>query len=409
MTHFVIFSVIVFDRRENAYTKMDNLSRVQTPRGRRPPTNVRRNLFTEFNECPSPEIDRFSTPETEVLASPLPQENRSDGWLKVMLFWIAILALMVVFIGSVFRSFLDVIVLWIMKNIIFVCALFVLCIILIGLVYRSCAGVRRSQRPRNAINSDVFSGRSANIQVKRTFSGDGTTIWSEFERYFENVSNINHWPMEQRRSVLLTTLRGQAETYAYGLPESILHDYGSLSRALNERFGHTALKESYLAEAKLRKKKDSESFRDFGQAIEDLYRSAHPGNREFVEENSLKTFLDNCSPYEDFRLAVKRTRPKKIQEAITSAMQEECIRVRESESSKPGKQWKRDIYTVRLNERNSENTANAPILPNQVVKRKCYECGSDKHLRNCCPRIVRRSSQVADRSNPQGNDLPPRQ
>ena len=405
----MIFSVIVFDRREIEYTKMDTVSSVQTPRGRRPPTSVRRNLFTEFNECPSPEIDRFSTPETEVLASPLPQENRSDGWLKVMLFWIAILALMVVFIGSVFRSFLDVIVLWIMKNIIFVCALFVLCIILIGLVYRSCAGVRRSQRPRNAINSDVFSGRSANIQVKRTFSGDGTTIWSEFERYFENVSNINHWPMEQRRSVLLTTLRGQAETYAYGLPESILHDYGSLSRALNERFGHTALKESYLAEAKLRKKKDSESFRDFGQAIEDLYRRAHPGNREFVEENSLKTFLDNCSPYEDFRLAVKRTRPKKIQEAITSAMQEECIRVGESESSKPGKQWKRDIYTVRLNERNSENTANAPTVPNQVVKRKCYECGSDKHLRNRCPRIIRRSPQVVDRSNPQGNDLPPRQ
>ena len=215
--------------------------------------------------------------------------------------------------------------------------------------------------------------------------------------------------MEQRRCELLTTLRGQAETYAYGLPESILHDYGSLSRALNERFGHTALKESYLAEAKLRKKKDSESFRDFGQAIEDLYRRAHPGNREFVEENSLKTFLDNCSPYEDFRLAVKRTRPKKIQEAITSAMQEECIRVGESESSKPGKQWKRDIYTVRLNERNSENTANAPTVPNQVVKRKCYECGSDKHLRNRCPRIIRRSPQVADRSNPQGNDLPPRQ
>lgn len=66
-----------------------------------------------------------------------------------------------------------------------------------------------------------------------------------------------------------------------------------------------------MTEAKLRKKRDTESFRDFGQAIHDLYRRVYPNNRDYVQEGSVKTFLDNCSEIEDFRLAVKRTRPER--------------------------------------------------------------------------------------------------
>jgi hypothetical protein len=117
------------------------------------------------------------------------------------------------------------------------------------------------------------------------------------------------------RCILLTTVRDQTEAYAYGLPENTLQDYNSLKNALNQKFGHTALKESYIAEAKLHHK-ESETFRDFGQAIEDLYRCAFPQNRDFVTESSLKTFLDNCSPNEDLRLAVKRTRPKTLSEPL---------------------------------------------------------------------------------------------
>jgi hypothetical protein len=43
-----------------------------------------------------------------------------------------------------------------------------------------------------------------------------------------------------------------------------------------------------------------------------LYGRVHPGNHDYVEEASLKTFMDNCNPNEDFRLAVKRTRPKNL-------------------------------------------------------------------------------------------------
>lgn len=51
--------------------------------------------------------------------------------------------------------------------------------------------------------------------------------------------------------ILLTTLRDQAEAFAYGLPENTVGNYQLLKGALNQRFGHIALKESYIAEAKL--------------------------------------------------------------------------------------------------------------------------------------------------------------
>lgn len=42
--------------------------------------------------------------------------------------------------------------------------------------------------------------------------------------------------------ILLTTLRDQAEVFAYGLPENTVGNYQLLKGALNQRFGHTALR-----------------------------------------------------------------------------------------------------------------------------------------------------------------------
>ncbi|CAC5415589.1 unnamed protein product [Mytilus coruscus] len=101
-----------------------------------------------------------------------------------------------------------------------------------------------------------------------------------------------------------------------------------------------------VEQAKLRKRKPEESLRDFGQAIEDLYRRAYPGNPEIVEENSIKAFLDKCGQSEDFRLSVKRTRPNTLQEAVINSMQEECLRVGEKDLAKHFKPVQRPIFEV---------------------------------------------------------------
>lgn len=80
-----------------------------------------------------------------------------------------------------------------------------------------------------------------------------------------------------------------------------------------------------MTEAKLHKKRDTESFRDFEQAIYDLYSRPCPENRDYAQEGSVRPFSDNCSEKEGFRIAVKRTRPGMLDDAVKSAMQEECI------------------------------------------------------------------------------------
>lgn len=60
---------------------------------------------------------------------------------------------------------------------------------------------------------------------------------------------------------------------------------------MEQRIGHSAMKERYIADAKIRKRQSEESLRDFGKAIEDLYRRAYPENPDIVEENANKSFF----------------------------------------------------------------------------------------------------------------------
>lgn len=62
---------------------------------------------------------------------------------------------------------------------------------------------------------DEMSQRRVNeYPVRRTFSGTNNDVWNEFYQYFE-----------KSRRVLLSTLRGQAESYVYGIPLAAQRDY----------------------------------------------------------------------------------------------------------------------------------------------------------------------------------------
>ncbi|CAG2233185.1 unnamed protein product [Mytilus edulis] len=82
------------------------------------------------------------------------------------------------------------------------------------------------------------------------------------------------------------------------------------------------------------------------EAIEDLYCRAYPDSPEIEDENFIKTLLDKCGQSEDFRLAVKRTRPNTLHDAVINAMQEECFRVGEKGITKQFKPVQRPIFEV---------------------------------------------------------------
>ncbi|XP_062616013.1 uncharacterized protein LOC134277706 [Saccostrea cucullata] len=320
----------------------------------RPRTSVRRNLLQDFeSELPSPIVANTESPQNRIVNGENCTEAQNEStWYSGITIWISgILALVLTVLG-VFRYIPQNLLSRLTHEALGNIGILLLGLIVCAVVWKMCQSThKRTTRNAGRITSTVrnistdrapdqeagsyneeggLPGRGLNIQVKRTFKGEGTEVWSEFVRYFENIAALNNWSIDMRRRVLITTFRGQAEAFAYGLPDNIIGNYNQLKLQMDNRFGHTAMKESYIVEAKMRKKLQTESFRDFGQAIADLYRRAHPGNRDYVEEASLKTFMDNCNHDDDFRLAVKRTRPKSLQEAVTAAMQEECIRMTEN-------------------------------------------------------------------------------
>lgn len=418
-THIVILTTLFWNQPGRRELEMDTLRTPETPRAPRTPA-VRRNLLSEFENtdspvCDAPDVDFDVTTPIRPEAELSVHENEySWGWKGLVTWW----TLFVVLCASVISGFYYLLPTYIeikfTREFQFVIVLTLSCVILLSVIWKICSNrvhvsdeqprqhVTSTTRRRtrlNPVDSTYLSPRIpsessiANVPLKRTFKGDGTVIWSEFIRYFENIANLNQWPEQRMRRILLTALRDQAEAYAYGLPETILQDYNSLKNALNQRFGHTALKDSYIAEAKLRRKRDNETFRDFGQAIEDLYRRAYPDNREYVSESSMKTFLDNCSVSDDFRLAVKRTRPKTLAEAVTAAMQEECIRFTENRKLNP-KTYHTQVYDVKIAQGDKRNRGDKPTPTLNKALKKCFKCNSTQHLIRDCPKGDR-----TDRSN----------
>ena len=419
----------------------------QTPRTpglfpRRDASTVRRNLMSAFDESDqtvqapgvvTPEPISASTPE--VVAEPAEMFNcvaiPKRKWSKFICVWIIVFLLGCVCVSALYMYFPGYLLLCFTKEFLVTGCLGFLCAVLISVVIKLVSSDVdyteerhvTPQQPRAQRRRSTSPGRretpargnysysnmneSSNttvyqIQVKRTFSGDGKDIWSEYATYFENISSLNEWSEDRKRRVFFTMLRGQAETFAYGLSATERNSWDNLKLAMDARFGHKAMKESYVAEAKLRRKKNTESFRDFGQAIQDLYRRAYPDNAEYVQESSMKTFMDNCSEIDDFRLAVKRTRPRTLQEAVTAAMQEECIRVSEDRKSQTNRVQRRPIYNMRWNWRNNDNGRTSPKANNDNIQqvpnqgnangnrnfqpaKRCFECNSTEHLYKDCP------------------------
>ncbi|CAG2255554.1 unnamed protein product [Mytilus edulis] len=132
-------------------------------------------------------------------------------------------------------------------------------------------------------NSPVINGqRHTEMDISGQESENKSTSTKQIQSpdfIIENISELNTsiWNNEKSQRVLLSTLRGQVETYACGMPVIIQRDHNRLEGKMEERFGHTVMKERHVTEAKLRKRKPEESLRDFGQAIEDLFRRAYPG------------------------------------------------------------------------------------------------------------------------------------
>lgn len=100
--------------------------------------------------------------------------------------------------------------------------------------------------------------------------------------------------------------------------------------------------------------------------------------------------MDNCNADNDFRLAVKRTRPKSLQEAVTAAMQEECIRMTENRNLRSKENNPiRPVYGVSEFPRNAEvPVTKKPYRAESEEKRRIAKSATDVILLCICTKTV---------------------
>ena len=127
---------------------------------------------------------------------------------------------------------------------------------------------------------------------------DGTTDWSEYLIYFEQLAELYGWDEEKKAAILGVCLRGEARVVLAGLDPA-----RSCNTALTTALPKVFPKEMvhvHQAELKARKKKGDESMGDLGRDIAKLVRLAYPtadtATREVIGINAFLEALPGGLP-----------------------------------------------------------------------------------------------------------------
>ena len=88
---------------------------------------------------------------------------------------------------------------------------------------------------------------------------DGTTDWSEYLIYFEQLSELYGWDEERKAAILGVCLKGEARVVLAALDPARRRSYLALTTALAQSFAPKELVHVHQAELKARRKRTDES------------------------------------------------------------------------------------------------------------------------------------------------------
>lgn len=228
------------------------------------------------------------------------------------------------------------------------------------------------------------------------------------------------------------SLRGQAQG-VFGNPKSKRTDYRELPQALEDRFAPGNPTELHRVQLRDRRQKATETMAELGHDIRRLTNLAYPSAPADVRETLAKEqFIDSLAN-SDTRLRIKQARPNNSNDAVRHAVELEAFfraerrqqeHVRNSASNRPFNSeeivdMKRSISvletTIKELQTGRYGHGRPAHLPSNEIrtnkprstftrtmsedrgrnkdgpnKRRCYECGSEKHFKRNCPVLQER-------------------
>ena len=291
--------------------------------------------------------------------------------------------------------------------------------------------VMRTHQTQPRVDTDQRGQvRSKSRSFVKAATYDGTGLWNDYLSHFESVCKLNEWTDAEKALYLAASLRGQAQGVLGNLPRDDRESYRTLVKALQDRFAPLNQTELYRAQLRERRQKPSESLPEMGQDIRRLVNLAYPTAPTDVREIlATEQFLDGLYNSE-MRLKIKQARPLNLNDAIQRAVELEAynraerqrtdnIRVMNKDSTDTAnvskidqfmetveknmrslqkdmrdiKQWKFQSQSYRPQSQGSMTRQNNSKPQDRSKVRKCYNCGSDEHLKRNCPMPPKENSE----------------
>ena len=164
---------------------------------------------------------------------------------------------------------------------------------------------------------------------------DDTTDWSEYQVYFDQMSELFGRDEERLAMMLGICLKGEARVVFASLEKAQRRSYHALTQALTQSFAPKELVHLYQAELKAQKKKTEESMMDLGRDVAKLVRWAYPtadvAIREVIGINSFLEALPGHAS--EMKLHIIKGIPRTLKEAVAHATEIDAMIEVESRKS----------------------------------------------------------------------------
>ena len=157
------------------------------------------------------------------------------------------------------------------------------------------------------------------LVLPEIFDRDGS--FTDWICHFESMSAVNGWRDQDKLLWIRVRLTGKAHVEYTRLSHKTHQAYATTKKALCERFEPLSKWQLYKVQLESRRKRDKESWADFGDELLLLASKAFPDFQdEAREELALIRYLDQLNdPQASF--GVKQHGPKTIHEAVSSTIE----------------------------------------------------------------------------------------